>query len=156
MQDRTTIWKMSNRCWIDLAPLREMLISGDLRPLFLAWLACCYDDDAKLPPIPAGLGERNDSLDALAEFYELPDALIRAVAKLSPPAPSAADKDKLIQSWLSKHKKADLQSLVAQFLTDDPTAVRSKLLAEILAAQKIPPWPTAQVKTTLGEILKKQ
>lgn len=135
-----------------LSPLREMLTGGDLRPLFLAWLACCYEDDAKVPSIPAGLNDLPDPLKALAEFYEIPDALIRAATQDSPPAPSTVDRKLRIQSWLSKHKKADLQSLVTQFLTDDPTAVRSAILAKIRAAQKTPPWPTVKSKSTFGDL----
>ena len=54
-----------------LVPLREMLLSGDLRPLYLAWLACACDEDSTEPPIPAGLGQTDRALEALAEFYEI-------------------------------------------------------------------------------------
>ena len=39
----------------EIAPIRESLIGGDLRPLYLAWLACGYEDEATEPPVPAGL-----------------------------------------------------------------------------------------------------
>jgi hypothetical protein len=135
-----------------LLPLREMLIGGDLRPVFLAWLACCYDEDAKVPPIPAGLNELTDPLEALADFYEIPDALIQAAAEQSPSAPTRADRSKQVQSWIAKQKKADLQAIVTEFLLNDPAGVRSKTMTTIRKAQKLPPWPTVNVKLTCGEL----
>ena len=44
--------------------LRELLIAGDLRPLYLAWLACAYEDDLE-PPVPAGLKKLGPSLEAM-------------------------------------------------------------------------------------------
>ena len=54
----------------NLPKLREMLMGGDLRPLYLAWLACCYEEESREPPIPPGLGRTDRALEALAAFYE--------------------------------------------------------------------------------------
>ncbi len=135
-----------------LAPLREMLMSGDLRPLFLAWLACCYDEDARVPPIPAGLDDLSDALEAFAEFYELPEELIAAAAAHSPPVPASVDPDKLINTWLGKQKKADLQKIVREFLSGEPAAVRSRIMAGIRNARESAVWPTVESEFTFGEL----
>ena len=135
-----------------LAPLREMLISGDLRPLFLAWLACAYDEEAKVPPIPAGLSNLNRPLKALAEFYEIPSALIRTAAKDSPPVRDAIDKHMLIEKWAAKQNKADLQRILTQLLTGTAPDVRRKVMAEITAGPSKALWPTADSSATYGEL----
>lgn len=62
----------------EIAPVRELLIGGDLRPLYVAWLACNGDDEALEPPVPAGLGKLTPALKALAKFYEVSLDLIAA------------------------------------------------------------------------------
>ena len=133
-----------------LLPLREALIGGDLRPLFLAWLACCYDEDAKVPPIPAGLNELTQPLESLAEFFEIPEALIQAAAVDSSPAPATLDMIKLIRDWVADQSKADLQKLVTASLTNNSAAARAKIIAEIRNAQTTLQWPTTNSTATFG------
>lgn len=135
-----------------LAPLREAMIDGDLRPLFLAWLACCWDDDAKVPPIPAGLNELTRPLEALAEFYEIPEELIRVAAADSSPAPASVDKARLLCAWVAKQSKPDLQRIVTRLLSNDPAEVRSKIVAEISSSQAKPSWPTVISAATYGKL----
>ena len=133
-----------------LVPLREMLIGGDLRPLFLGWLACCNDDEMKVPPIPQGLNDLCRPLKALAEFYEIPSALVEAAAVDSPTMPTT-DKSAVIQSWTAKQSKAALQELVARLLSKDSATERSKLKLEIFAGRQAP-WPTVRSGATYGEL----
>ena len=82
--------------WIDedngtlaaLLPLRAELASGDLRALYLAWLAAVqagrFDDDETEPTCPPGLAHLSGALDALAEFMRLDRDLIEAAAAASP------------------------------------------------------------------------
>lgn len=135
-----------------LAPLRELLIAGDLRPLFLAWLACCYEEDAKVPPVPAGLGKLTRPLQALADFYELPAALIRRAARGAPPAPLEADQSVVVQKWISRQDKASLQKVVAQLLSTDPAAAKSAIMTEIRTSQGREPWPTIPSTATFGAL----
>ena len=63
-----------------LAPLRDELLRGDLRPLYLGWLAGAgggeLRDDALEPEVPPGLSELSPAQQALAEFLEIdPDML---------------------------------------------------------------------------------
>lgn len=71
-----------------LAPLRDELLRGDLRPLYLGWLAGVtageVDDSALEPPLPAGLGQLSAPQTALAEFLEIDPDLLAAAASASP------------------------------------------------------------------------
>jgi hypothetical protein len=70
-----------------LLPIRADLISGDYRALFLGWLGAIesgeIDDDELEPPVPAGIGTLNASLDRLADFLRLSRDLIAAAAEAS-------------------------------------------------------------------------
>jgi hypothetical protein len=139
-------------CMLDrLAPLREMLMDGDLRPLFLAWLANWHEDDEDVPPIPAGLNDVDDGLQAFTEFYELREELIHEAAKHSVPAPNIVDLQTRIARWLKKQKKADLQDVAARLLSNDAALERAQILAEIRSAEEIPGWPTVDAQCTFGE-----
>lgn len=80
-----------------LIPLREAILRGDLRALYLFWLRCAADqadwvvdeEDAELepliePPVPPGLGQLDPALLAFAEFFAIDQDLIAAAAEASP------------------------------------------------------------------------
>ncbi|WKK27311.1 hypothetical protein QZH56_18000 [Streptomyces olivoreticuli] len=78
-----------------LIGVRDELATGDLRPLYLAWLSSLAaweleDDDeeeyrtALEPPVPAGLGELTAPQHALADFLRVDPDLLTAAAQASP------------------------------------------------------------------------
>lgn len=73
---------------IDFLPLREDILHGDYRSLYLAWLLAAPGDEkreAELePPVPAGLRELSPALLAFGRFFRLDEALIEAAAEASP------------------------------------------------------------------------
>ncbi len=114
----------------DLIPLREMIITGDFRPLYIAHVAFNFDDEAMEPPVPAGLGDQHYALDRLCEFYEIHTDLVSVAAEASPQRkPSTADKA-IIESWLNQQSKADLMTNLGNCLRD-PTRHPSQLLRKI-------------------------
>ena len=84
-----------------LAGLRAELAAGDLRPLYLAWLAAygiwerdedAFDDEDEEelePPVPTGLTALTAPQRALASFLRLDDDLLAVAAQASPPDPAA-------------------------------------------------------------------
>lgn len=58
-----------------LVPLRDELLRGDLRPLYLGWLAGVtvgeVDNDTTGPEVPRGMGELSSAQQALADFWKL-------------------------------------------------------------------------------------
>lgn len=75
-----------------LLPLRSDLVAGDLRALYLAWLAGAaagFLDDAIEPLVPPGLGDLSASLKALAEFLRVDDDLVAVAAERSAAPPAA-------------------------------------------------------------------
>lgn len=71
-----------------LAPLRDDILSGDYRALYLAWLlaAAIKDIDEELePPVPAGLKELSTPLAEFVRFFQLDPFLVQASAHASEP-----------------------------------------------------------------------
>jgi hypothetical protein len=136
----------------EIAPVRELLIRGDLRPLYLAWLACAGHDDAREPPVPAGLGQLTAALEALAEFYEVDEDLIAAAAEPAPPAPSPSDADAELQQWIARQSPDDLHGLVHRLLAADPAAARAATLAQIRIETPTATWPLAKPTRTLAQL----
>ena len=136
----------------EIAPVRQLLIGGDLRPLYLAWLACPADDDSLEPPVPAGLEKLPPALGAMAEFYEVSEDLIAAAAERSPPTPEAADATGTLEGWIARQSQESLRTLVRKLLEDDAAAARAETLARIRDETKAAIWPLAEPGRTLAQL----
>lgn len=109
-----------------LAPLRDELLRGDLRPLYLGWLAAADEigGDDREPEVPPGLASLSPAQQALVEFIEVdPDMLAAAAAGSARISGNAEDsKDEEAQSarldaWLgtwSREEMAPMLKLIAQ------------------------------------------
>jgi hypothetical protein len=112
-----------------LISLRTELLQGDLRPLYVAWLAGVQyagydgeeDDDSIEPPVPPGLKSLSGAQRALASFLRLDEDALTVAAQASP---ALGD----LQS-----ESADLQRCIERLPADE----KNQLLAA-LAEQKRP------------------
>ena len=139
----------------EIAPVRDLLIAGDLRVLYVIWLAMTAvhgDDEATEPPLPAGLGDLPDCVTALADFYDLGCDLLQAAAEGSPPIPKSHDADSRTAGWLAKRSKDELRELVHRFLTEDAAGVRAETLALIRDEGGTETWPTVERSRTFQEL----
>jgi Skp family chaperone for outer membrane proteins len=120
--------------WIDeaddtlsgLLSLREDILQGDYRSLFIFWLDMAnrlaldtmdednFDDEdedeegrspLRVPPIPANLKQSNPALKALIDLYELNEDLIAAAATFSSEPPKSAPFD--LQTALNQLSEKD-------------------------------------------------
>lgn len=100
-----------------LTPLRDELLRGDLRSLYLGWLSGIHEfnDDTLEPPIPAGLGELTAAQTALVEFLEIDVDFVSAAAMASAPLAdnrSNADYDIWLDSFSLEQSKSFLHLLL--------------------------------------------
>jgi hypothetical protein len=120
--------------WLpDLLPIRDAIMAGDLRALYLGWLCGVQreevDDDEEEPPVPPGLGELNDSLRRLAEFLELDPTLVEVAAVVSPPLGDDNPIDEAeARSWLMQLDDDAVTESLVQVMLGDPRRVKSALL----------------------------
>lgn len=85
-----------------LIPIRDELMEGDLRALYIAWLASqhmmgSYDEEEEyeitVPPIPPAFGRLTAAQHSLAELLQLPQELLVAAARHSKASEPSADVD---------------------------------------------------------------
>jgi hypothetical protein len=120
--------------------VRAELAAGDLRPLYLAWLASYgvwereenafdHDADADLePPVPPGLGALTAAQRALADFLRLDDDLVAIAAQASPPLEETADDPDDLAAWVARLPVAEKNRLLAQVVQGEAGRVRMELL----------------------------
>lgn len=110
--------------WLDpLLPLREMLLRGDYRPLYLAWLKAAQsawdaeeiDEDTHEPMLPAGLKSTDRALEAWIEFLDLDQDLL-AVAAAASSKSEVSDLKPLIE----RLPKAEQLAFLARLSDDEP------------------------------------
>jgi hypothetical protein len=102
-------------------------------------------------PVPAGLKQLNDPLLAIAEFYELPEALIQAAAEASAAAPKLACPDEEIRAWVLHQSKKDLQIVVERLLNGGDSQ-RYVILNEIRSGSDLLTWQMAKPSRTRGDL----
>jgi hypothetical protein len=76
-----------------LARLRDELMKGDFRPLYLAWLLGAQEDESKLrlaaPDAPPGLAKLSGPQREFADLFHVSRDLLREAAGRSPKTPEA-------------------------------------------------------------------
>ena len=80
-------WEEGSGWMATLAPLRDELLRGDLRVLYLGWLFCVQfgelEDDAVEPFTPPGLSKLSGAQNGLVDFLGIDQDLIAFAAQMS-------------------------------------------------------------------------
>jgi hypothetical protein len=125
--------------------VRTELAAGDLRPLYLAWLAGygvwerdedAFDrdaDDDLEPPVPPGLATLTAPQRALADFLRLDDDLLVIAAQTSPPLDETADDPGQLAAWVTHLTPAEKNRLLLRVVTDYAMTVRMEMLRRFRA-----------------------
>jgi hypothetical protein len=120
--------------------VRAELAAGDLRPLYLAWLAAhgawerdedAFDrdaDDDLEPPVPPGLSTLTAAQRALADFLRLDDNLLAIAAQTSPPPEAIADDPGDLAAWVTHLPATEKNRLLARVVHGEAARVRMELL----------------------------
>lgn len=151
--------------------LRELLLTGDLRALYLCWLCVAADeyngwDDAKEPPVPLGLDKIETEFSDLFLFFDIDPLIVKAAAienstlgtekakKAFPATSSLPSLQKRIANWTKKTlSAADARKLVSRFLLEDETTVKAELLAGLSGMDQVVSWPTAKLNRDFRKLL---
>jgi hypothetical protein len=143
--------------------VRTELAAGDLRPLYLAWLAGygtwerdedAFDRDADHelePPVPPGLTTLSAPQRALADFLRLDDDLLAIAAQTSPPLNEITDDPRELAAWVANLPLAEKNGLLLRVIEDHAVTVRMEMLRRFRAghATSIPEPP----RRTVADIL---
>lgn len=137
-----------------LPRIRDMLLNGDPRPIYLAWLATSYGEEMIEPPVPAGLQQLPKELEELCEFFELSLDLLAAAAEGSPAEPAKQNHQKQIEKWIKQQSASGLRDLIKRILMEDNSLVRSEILKEVRQQGNLSPWPTVELKRSRAELFR--
>jgi hypothetical protein len=123
--------------WIgSLAGVREALLHGDERALYVVWLHSLGDMDVDLdqeePPVPAGLGNLSASLATLVEFLRIDEHLVAAAAERS--GAQAAESEGMAD-WIARLDTDEKDRLLLRVAKGDHGQVAALLARGYRAAQ---------------------
>lgn len=113
-----------------LLPLRDELLRGDLRALYLGWLArvcsCELDDDEPEPPVPPGLRALTPAQEALVEFLVIdPDLL--AVAVEASADLDATGAGEAAEAWIDALPVSELRAAMRRLMAGEGRALERRM-----------------------------
>jgi hypothetical protein len=98
-----------------LVPLRDELLRGDLRPLYLGWLAGVsageVGDHAVEPEVPPGMSQLSAAQQALAEFLEIDPDLVAAAAVGSEEIEDYWRDDDSVEVWVTELRRNEIETV---------------------------------------------
>jgi hypothetical protein len=137
--------------------LRERLISGDLRALYLLWLCAAgddYNDPAEIiePPVPHGIADIATYGSELLSLFGLDPLLLVAAGKDVDSAPADESQDH-VTPWVNALDEKSAKDLLLRMLIGDAAGEKARLLSEIRDSQTPDGWPTSDKRRSLDELL---
>ncbi|MFJ9752730.1 hypothetical protein [Streptomyces chartreusis] len=113
-----------------LIGIRSELAAGDLRPLYLGWLATLPSlrdpDTVTGPPVPTGLTTLTGPQQALADFLRVDRHLLNAARNSTPAA--AVQNDQQLAQWVAALPAADKDRILLRLARQGATGEGSDLL----------------------------
>lgn len=119
-----------------LIGVRAELAAGDLRPLYIAWLAggCstwnldseAYGDGIE-PPLPPGLGQLTAGQQALADFLRVDKDLLAIAAEDSPRIAATAKDPAVLAEWVSRLPEAQKNDYLVRLMQGESNIVSAEL-----------------------------
>ena len=134
-EDESGDWYDSNEESVlaSLVSLRTDLLNGDLRCLYLGWLAAAQtgelDGDAVEPPVPPGLHRLSSPLKSLADFLRIDKKLLKTAAKSSrAEVVSQKPLKKELAGWIAKLPVAEKDKILVQLAEGNDPHLSMNLL----------------------------
>ncbi len=108
-----------------LLPLRNAILQGDYRALYLAWLYVAHlqseweiDEDLLEPPLPPGLNNLDPALSNFVDFFGIDEHLIQAAAKGGASLP-AGPTPKQIRSAIARLSREECDDFLFRLLQNE-------------------------------------
>ena len=145
--------------WLaSLLPLRSDLMAGDLRCLYLSWLAGVavgeVGEQELEPPVPPGLGQLSAALERFTEFIRLDPDLIAAAAELSDDVALEGPAAEELAAWVAAIPRVEADGYLIRLMHGDGTVLTGELLQRFREEQarrnKTQPTKTGR---TAGDLL---
>jgi len=141
-----------------LTQLRNDILDGDYRCLYLAWLkAMSLDDPEEVatepePPVPAGLQKLTPALQRLAQFFDIDPHLIESAASASP-AKAEAVSDQALQQAIARLTREESDEFLFR-LAKDEAGLGLALKHKLRTTLKASPAPEDSRRRSVRQLLK--
>ncbi len=151
-------WEEGEGWLSSMISLREDLIRGDLRCLYLAWLIGVQQEwvepDEDEPPVPDGLGELSGALSTFVSFMRIdPDLVTAAAGGSGTGGIQSAGEQELIH-WIRGMDTAEKDEILRRFIVDHEPHLANRLYQRFLKARALEDHEsTSQKRRTTGELL---
>ncbi|HVG61702.1 MAG TPA: hypothetical protein VNA24_24285 [Hyalangium sp.] len=137
--------------WLaSLLPLRNELLAGDTRALYLGWLACAahgqLSADDEEPPVPMGLRSLSAALVALTDFLLIPQELLEVAARASPAAEIPGTRAEL-ETWVYMLPAPQKDALLLRLIDKAGPSLSPEVLGRDSAKAEAP-------RRMVGELLR--
>lgn len=144
--------------WLDvLISIREDLMAGDLRSLYLGWLSGvtrdCHPDDAVEPPIPPGMGKLSHSLRKLAEFLYVEEALLEIASKGSENLATTEPSEKELTQWVCGLPVQEKDELLSRVILGQAPQIQMELVRRYRSLDQSQQDVGSSSGRTAGELL---
>jgi hypothetical protein len=119
--------------WLDeLLPIREQLLRGDVRSLYVGWLASARfydeDEDPLEPPLPPGMQKLDQPLKKLAEFLFLDDDLLNAASRAGTGRAAAGPSLQKLRDWIAALPEREKVDVLCQLVEEQQGRLSIELL----------------------------
>jgi hypothetical protein len=144
-----------------LLPIRAELMAGDLRALYLGWLAMALsgelgEDDLE-PPAPPGLRKLSRPLKALAEFLRIDSGLLATAAEFDSGSPPSGPARAELAAWLTALTARERDQILLDLVEDETPLARAEVLRrfrEVWAKSRPPSTAATPPRRTVGQLLR--
>jgi hypothetical protein len=125
-------WEDGEGWMQDLLPIREELLTDDLRSLYLAWLINVenreLDDQTLEPPVPPRMRKLSQAQAELIKFLRIENDLVETAAQIDAGAEPAEPTEGELAAWLSDLPESEKNSLLLKLVQGEPREVRRDLM----------------------------
>jgi hypothetical protein len=142
-----------------LAPLRDELLRGDFRSLYIGWLAAVAmemvaDDEMEPLPVP-GLGNLTVAQQSLAEFLDIDKDLLVGAGIGTPVLHEKGSSKKEMNEWIDRLPEDEVTTILKQLLEGKGQQAERTLKNQFTAWQRsLRGTGTEAPRRTVGELLK--
>lgn len=126
-------WIEESNSWLGtLIPLRQAILQGDYRLLYLAWLQAAavspdLEEGSNEPPVPPNLQKLSASLQSFVDWLEIDADLIAAAAQVSQ---TQEERKEPFETWVKALSDKEKTTLLLDIVTGD-SAIAGQLQARL-------------------------
>ncbi len=140
-----------------LAPIRDELLRGDLRSLYIGWLSAVTGemiDDDEMEPLPVqGLGSLTAAQQALAEFLEVDPDLLAGAGMGSAAAEDEEYSRRKMDEWIDSLPHAEMMTIIKQLVEGNGQQAERMLRNRFAAWRRsLPPDKAEAPRRTVAEL----